>query len=336
MMVGNIGSFGEILLRYAPDIQGDWLKNQSMSSYIGGAELNVASALAKWGLPVKYITAVPENYLGHALVDFVAEKNIQQSDIVFSGSRVGAYYLPVGLELKHAGVIYDRAHSAFSELQPGQLDWEKIMGDCSWFHFSALSPALNENVAAVCKDALEVASRKGLTISVDLNYRSKLWQYTSNPAPIMDGLVKYCDVVMGNVWAVESLLGIPSSVKTSEGKTKAELTDAAAESMLRLHQRYPKSKIFAYTYRLEQQYWALLQKENQLVSSGQYALESLVDKVGSGDCFMAGLIYGLYHQLDPQHIIDYATAAAVGKLQEAGDNTNQTVEMIEQRMILLK
>ena len=185
-MLGKICSFGEILLRYAPDINGDWLKKQSMSCYIGGAELNVASALAKWGLPVKYITAVPENYLGHALVDFVEGKNIQQSDIVFSGSRVGAYYLPVGLELKHAGVIYDRAHSAFSELQPGQLNWEKILADCSWFHFSALSPALNENVAVVCKEALELASKKGLTIYVDLNYRSKLWQYTSSPAPIMD------------------------------------------------------------------------------------------------------------------------------------------------------
>ena len=333
-MLGKICSFGEILLRYAPDINGDWLKKQSMSCYIGGAELNVASALAKWGLPVKYITAVPENYLGHALVDFVEGKNIQQSDIVFSGSRVGAYYLPVGLELKHAGVIYDRAHSAFSELQPGQLNWEKILADCSWFHFSALSPALNENVAAVCKEALELASKRGLTISVDLNYRSKLWQYTSSPAPLMDGLVKYCDVIMGNIWAVESLLGIPTPIKNSEGKTKAQLIDAARESMLQLHQRYPKSKIFAYTYRLDQYYWALLEKENQLVSSGQYVLENLVDKVGSGDCFMAGLIYGLYHQLNPQHIIDYAAAAAVGKLQEAGDSTSQTVEHIQQRMVL--
>lgn len=333
-MAGKICSFGEILLRYAPDINSDWLKNQSMNCYIGGAELNVASALAKWGLPVKYITAVPENYLGHALVDFVEGKNIQQSDIVFSGSRVGAYYLPVGLELKHAGVIYDRAHSAFSELQPGQLDWEKILADCSWLHFSALSPALNENVAAVCKEALEVSSAKGLTISVDLNYRSKLWQYTSDPTPIMNGLVKYCDVIMGNIWAVESLLGIPSPVKNSEGKAKAQLTNAAAESMHQLRQRYPKSKVFAYTYRLEQQYWALLQKENQLVSSGQYALENLVDKVGSGDCFMAGLIYGLYHQLPSQYIIDYAATAAVGKLQEAGDSTSQTVGMIEQRMVI--
>lgn len=204
------------------------------------------------------------------------------------------------------------------------INWEKIFSACSWFHFSAISPALNENVAAVCKEALEAASAMGLTISVDLNYRSKLWQYGKQPVDVMKALVKHCHVIMGNVWAVESLLEITSSIKSSAGKNQQQLTDAAAESIGQLHEQYPKATTFAYTYRLENSYWAILQHANKLAISKQYDITDVVDKVGSGDCFMAGLIYGLYHDYAAQDIIDYAAAAAVGKLQEAGDATKQS------------
>jgi len=151
--------FGEILLRMSPDIKGEWIKNSSMSVYIGGAELNVVNALAKWNVPVQYCTATPNIYLSKAIIESLQQNNIDISKIIFSGDRIGAYYLAQGTDLKNAGVIYDRAHSSFSALQPGTIDWDEMLKDADWFHFSAISPALNENVAVVCKEALEVASK---------------------------------------------------------------------------------------------------------------------------------------------------------------------------------
>ena len=174
---GSVMCFGEILLRMSPVLNREWIHNASMPVYIGGAELNVASALAKWNVPVKYCTAMPDNYLSHDTLEELRLKKIDTSAVYLSGTRIGAYYLPQGADLKNAGVIYDRAHSSFAALQPGMINWDEALKDCSWFHFSAISPALNENAALVCKEALKAATLKGLTISVDLNYRSKLWQY---------------------------------------------------------------------------------------------------------------------------------------------------------------
>jgi 2-dehydro-3-deoxygluconokinase len=321
--------FGELLLRMSPSLNGQGVNNSRMPTYVGGAELNVATALAKWNVPVKYFTALPDNYLSEKIRTEIAEKNIDISAIKFSGNRIGIYYLPQGADLKNAGVIYDRAHSSFSELKPGMIDWEETLKDVSWFHFSAINPALNENIAAVCKEGLEVALKKGLTISIDLNYRSRLWQYGKRPVDVMPELVKYCNVIMGNLWAVENLLGISSPTKDSAGKTKEELKAAADKSFAELRQNYPVAEIFAYTFRLEKEYWAILQSGEERNLSKSFSIEKTADRVGSGDCFMAGLIYGLYKHLEPQVIIDFAAAAAVGKLQEEGDSTNQTVEKIK-------
>jgi 2-dehydro-3-deoxygluconokinase len=167
--------FGELLLRYSPAFNRQWIEDASMPVFIGGAELNVATALAKWSIPTKYVTALPGHALSQEIIQELQHKNIDVSSVLFQGNRIGTYYLPQGADLKNAGVIYDRAGSSFGELQPGMIDWDTTLKDCDWFHFSAISPALNENVAAVCKEALEAASAMGLTISVDLNYRSKLW-----------------------------------------------------------------------------------------------------------------------------------------------------------------
>lgn len=324
--------FGELLLRMSPVLERQWIADAKMPVYIGGAELNVATALAKWKLRVKYSTALPDNYLSKEIMEELRSKNIDVSAIQLSGNRIGTYYLPQGADLKNAGVIYDRDYSSFSELKPGVINWDEALKECSWFHFSAISPALNENAAAVCKEALNAASAKGMTISVDLNYRAKLWQYGKQPQQVMPELVKYCHVIMGNIWAVESLLGIESSVKSSAGKTKEELIETAGKSMLQLHQQYPKATSFAYTFRLEKDYWAVLQHGAEMAVSKQFLIGEVIDKVGSGDCFMAGLIYSLYNKHAAQQIINYAAAAAVGKLQEVGDATQQTIEQVNARV----
>ena len=329
----KIFCFGELLLRLSPMAAGQWIQEASMSAYLGGAELNVANALAGWELPVKYSSALPDNSLSGDIKAHLVTKKIDISAIHAIDGRIGVYFLPAGTDLKSAGVIYDREGSSFSKLKPRMINWEKVLEDCGWFHFSAISPALNEQVAAVCKEGLEVASRKGLTISVDLNYRSKLWNYGVSPTTVMPDLIKHCDVIMGNNWSAESLAGVRSIISSSEGVSDEQLQDAASVSMSEMKQRFSKAQCIAYTFRLPGKYWACMQLGSNFYRSGQYKILKTVDKAGSGDCFMAGLIYGHAHSMEPQETIQFATAAAVGKLQERGDATRQTVEMITQKMV---
>ena len=184
------------------------LSNNQLPFYIGGAELNVAHALALWDLPVKYFTALPGNGLSAQLLNYLQTKGIDTSLITFGEGRIGQYFLTTGHDLKHNALIYDRAGSAFSNLKTGVIDWDKVLEGIGWFHFSAICPAISQNIADVCKEGLEAARRKGVTVSVDLNYRTKLWQYGKTPLQIMPDLVNYCDVVMGNIWAEEMMLGI--------------------------------------------------------------------------------------------------------------------------------
>ncbi len=325
---GAVFCFGELLLRLSPTP--NWINENSLPVFIGGAELNVATALAKWNVSTKYCTALPQNYLSDQIVDYIHQKQIDTSPIKFHGDRIGAYYLPQGSDLKNAGVIYDRSYSSFSILQKGMIDWSSVLKNCTRFHFSAISPALNENVAAVCEEALQAATHLGLTISIDLNYRSKLWQYGVEPSVIMKKLLPYCHVVMGNIWAAESLLNIHSSLENSEHKTHEQLIEAAGLSMQQVHQQYSNVQTMAYTFRLQNQYFAVLQHGGQMEVSKTLELNNIKDKVGSGDCFMGGLIYGLHHNHTPKQIINFAAAAAVGKLAVIGDATNQTVETINE------
>jgi 2-dehydro-3-deoxygluconokinase len=329
---GKIVCFGELLLRYSPVLGGQWIADARMPVYIGGAELNAATALALWHLPIKYCTALPDNYWAKEIAEAIGHKNIDTTAIQFSGDRIGAYMLLQGADLKNAGVIYDRAHSSFAELKPGAIDWDVVLGDCSWFHFSAISPALSEQAAAVCLEAVRAAAAKGLTISVDLNYRAKLWQYGKKPPDIMPQLLRYCDVVMGNIWSVEALLGLPSAIQTSTGLSQEILVDAAGQSMLQLQKAYPKITTTAYTFRLQDTYFGVLRQGPVTAVSPVFSIADAVDKVGSGDCFMAGLIYGLYHRHRPQAIIDFAAAAATGKMGEVGDATQQRVAAINKRL----
>src|ERR1700743_2558074 len=156
-------SYGELLLRICPDADGGWLEENTLPFYVGGAEANVATALALWGTPSAYFTALPDNSLSQQIVDWLSAKKIDLSRVLYQGERMGLYFLPKGKDLKNAGVIYDRAHSSFSNLQPNTIDWDKILTDIGWLHFSAISPALNKNAATICKELLEAAEHKHIT-----------------------------------------------------------------------------------------------------------------------------------------------------------------------------
>lgn len=335
--MNKIFCFGEILLRYSPVLHGGWLQQNSMPAFLGGAELNVATALANWSQPVKYCTALPENYLSEEIIAYVEAKGIDTSSIHLSGSRIGTYYLPQGADLKNTGTIYDRAFSSFAELMPGMIDWNKELEDVCWFHFSAISPALNDNAVDVCEEALKAASAKGITISVDLNYRSKLWQYGKRPVEVMPALVKYCHVVMGNVWSANTLLGIEVDEHIHNDSDKENYLQHSLHTSQKISQAFPNCTYVANTFRFDYKeqgirYFTSLYNNQKQVSSAEYYADAIVDRVGSGDCFMAGLIYGLNNHFDQQKIIDFATAAAYGKLFERGDVTSQQVKTIEERL----
>jgi len=172
--MGKVLSFGELLLRICPDSSGDWLTTNSFPVYVGGAEANVAAALALWEIPSAYMTAVPDNYIARQLTGYLDELNIDTSAVRYEGDRIGLYFLDKGKDLKNAGVIYDRNYSSFSELKVGMVNWDAVFEGVTWFHFSAICPAINQSVADVCEEALIAASAKNIRISIDLNYRAKL------------------------------------------------------------------------------------------------------------------------------------------------------------------
>jgi 2-dehydro-3-deoxygluconokinase len=325
----KICCFGETLLRLSPIMDKKWIVQQQCQSYIGGAELNVATALALWNLPIRYCTALPNNYLSKDITEYIEQLQIDSSHILFTDGRLGIYYLPQGDDLKNSSVIYDRANSAFANLMPNTIDWQIVLKDCNWLHLSAISPALNENVATTCIEAVKIAKQLGVTVSIDLNYRNKLWQYGKAPSAVMKKILPYCDVVMGNIWAAESLLAIPTFLNGNSSNTQANLLEATGKSMLQLHQQYPNVQTMAYTFRLPNEYFAVLQNGSTMEVSTTIALPLIKEKVGSGDCFMAGLIYGLIKKMNNSTIINFAVAAAVTKMDVLGDATTKTVKDIK-------
>jgi 2-dehydro-3-deoxygluconokinase len=328
MAKNKVLCFGELLLRISPAPNNDADKHP-MLLYMGGAEANVATALAGWNTPVKYCTVLPDNFMSKHVIDYLEYKGIYTSSILLAGNRIGIYFLERGADLK-GSMVYDREGSSFSQLKPGMIDWDKILRDVSWFNFTAISPALNNNIADVCLEAVEAASQKGITISLDLNYRSRLWKYGKQPIEIMPQLAKYCDVIMGNIWSANSLLGIGLDATIHDKKSKAAYLSHAQTTSLEIMNTFPKCKTVANTFRFDSDdnnihYYTSLYTNGQQYNSSEFNCQGVVDRSGSGDCFMAGLIYGIYNNNQPQEIIDYASAAAFGKLQEHGDSTDQDI-----------
>jgi 2-dehydro-3-deoxygluconokinase len=322
-------AFGEILLRISPAPAEDSAGKHPMLLYMGGAELNVATALAGWNVPVKYCTILPDNFMSKHVINYLEYKGIYTSSIVYAGNRIGIYFLERGADLK-GSVIYDREHSSFSEVKTGMIDWDKVLHDVEWFDFSAISPALNQNVADVCLEAVEAASKKNITISVDLNYRSRLWKYGKDPIDIMPKLVEHCDVVMGNIWSANTLLGTAIDEHIHDKKSKEAYLEHAKSTSIEIIKQFPKCKVVANTFRFDSAasdvlYYTSLYTGGKHYHSPEWTCRGVMDRSGSGDCFMAGLVYGLYHEHEPQQVLEYATAAAFGKLQEVGDATDQEV-----------
>lgn len=328
--------FGELMLRLSPALNQKWIRDARLNVYVAGAELNVARALAAWGYPSRYVTALPQNYMASEIVDSFPHL-IDRSGILYKEGRLGVYYLPQGQDLKTAGVIYDRSYTAFSRIEKGEIDWQNVLRGSDWFHFSAITPALHPVMPEVVQEALTVAKQQHIPVSIDLNYRSKLWEKGIDPRDVIPSLVANCEVLMGNIWAVDSLLGIAPR-KYPAGLEDREICIAAADEVAsKIFDQFSSVQKIAFTFRYSNEdpihYFATYHTRGHSFVSRALSGTSAKDKVGSGDCFMAGLIHGIRAQKPPQYVIDFAAAAAFGKLFEEGDATRQRIDEIEARFM---
>jgi len=252
------------------------------------------------------------------------EYGIDTSPILIQGDRLGGYYLLSANGLTKGEVLYDRKYSAFSLLKTQEIDWDNIFEDIDWLHFSALTPALNSELAAVCLEGLQIAKRKGITISVDLNYRSRLWQYGKLPIEVMPELVAFADVIMGNIWAANTMLGTPVSEGLDRDSAKDKLVQASVESAEAIFKAFPNCKHVANTFRFmdtpnHNLFFGTYHAPQITAISETQETYAVVDRIGSGDAFMAGLIKGIRGGYNPQEIIDIATDCGFQKLFIAGD-----------------
>lgn len=320
----KIAVFGELLLRVSTKTGNFINSHDGIAIYAGGSEANVASSLACMGTPVSYISRVPDNQLTHQTLSSLTERGVDISRCSFGGDRMGLYFLLSANGLSKGEVVYDRKYSSFSLLKVGTIDWDRLLEGHSWFHWTALTPALNEDTAAVCREALEVARQKGLTISVDLNYRNKLWNYGKSPLAVMPELVAYCDVIMGNIWAAHTMLGIAVDQNLTRETTKEEYFEHANKSASEIFKQYPACKHLAYTFRFMDSpshnlfYGTYHTAEGNFISETNETNE-VIDRIGSGDAFMGGLIHALTTKRSPQEVIAIATSAGFKKLFVQGD-----------------
>jgi 2-dehydro-3-deoxygluconokinase len=327
--------FGEVLLRISPFIQES--NQDPFSIFVGGAEANVARALAGFAVDVQYCSALPNNFMALHIMQFLNNQGVGTEKMILRGDRIGLYYLDQGADLKGA-VIYDRSDSSFAKLQPGTIDWDSVFEGIEWFNFSAITPAISQNLADICLEAVKAANRKNIKVSVDLNYRSRLWKYTGSPIHVMKTLLPYCNLVMGNIWSANILLGIPIDDQIHAKGTKEAYLDQSIQVSKEIISQYPSCEMVANTFRFDKEenqilYYTSLYQGDHHFQTPDFNIGLINDRSGSGDCFMAGLIYGILQNDQPQNILNFATAAAVGKLQERGDGTRQNIEAVNRVLL---
>lgn len=313
-----VAAFGEIMLRLSPSDRQRVVQAHTFDATFGGAEANVAGALAGFGEPSRYITRLPNNDLGLACLMYLRAQGIDTSSVLLGGERMGVYFVEQGSAHRPGQVIYDRARSGFATLEPGMIDWGRALEGVDWFHWTGINPALSESVYRTTHEALEAVRARSLTISCDLNYRSKLWQWGAHPADIMPDLLAFCDVLMGSIWQLQRMFGF----------TPEQIASTAA-ALDALRRAFPRLRTIALTTRSDQGGWTgTLWHDGTMFAGREYQISDAVDPVGGGDAFSAGLIYGLRRLSDPQMALDFALAAGVFKHSVPGDSLLARVEEI--------
>ncbi|UJH68591.1 sugar kinase [Allomuricauda sp. SCSIO 65647] len=331
-------TFGEIMLRLAPQGFLRFSQANNFDVVYGGGESNVAVSLANYGIPVDFVTRLPKNDIGECALMEMRKRGVGTDNIIFGGDRLGIYFLETGAVSRGSKVIYDRAHSAMAEIQQGMVDWESVFTNAQWFHWTGITPAISQGAADACLEAVKVAKSKGMTISTDLNYRKKLWKYNGDREAIMTELTSYCDIVLGNEEDAEMHFGIKPlglDITKQGADVKAEAFLSVCQQMM---EKFPNAKKVITTLRgslsASHNTWAgVLYDGKTMYQSPQYQITHIVDRVGGGDSFMGGLIYGLLtYPQDDQKALNFAVAASCLKHTIKGDANLVTVAEVEKLM----
>ena len=333
--MNKVVTFGEIMLRLSPPGFLRFSQTNSFDVVYGGGESNVAVSLANYGIPVEFITRLPKNDIGECAMMEMRKRGVGMQHVAYGGERLGIYFLETGAVSRGSKVVYDRDHSAMAEITPSMIDWESVFADAKWFHWTGITPAISKSAADTCLEAVKIASQKGIPISTDLNYRAKLWKYGENSEKIMTELTSYCDVILGNEEDAEKHFGIkPEGLDVITGGHEVT-ADAFRSVCKQMMEKFPKAKKVITTLRgsisASHNTWAgILYDGKNTFQSPQYQITDIVDRVGGGDSFMGGLIYGLLtYPDDTQKALNFAVAASCLKHTIKGDANLVTTAEVE-------
>jgi 2-dehydro-3-deoxygluconokinase len=319
----TVVTFGEIMMRLTAPGQQRFAQATNLGITYGGGEANTAAALAQMHVSAAHVTTFPENDLGQAAAAFFHKTGIDTSYFNFRGGRLGLYFMEVGAGIRPSRIVYDRYDSAFAQLDPASFDWEKILAGARWFHWTGITPAVSAAAAQACADAIKTARKLGITISTDVNYRRVLWQYGKSASEVMPDLVEGCDVAVCGKGDAADIFGIQSTdfqdmaqkMKTQFPNLK-QIISTRRETISASHNRLT-GRCF---------------DKNGYIESPTFDLNPIVDRIGGGDAFMAGFIYGSLNYPDTAQALSFATAASALKHTIEGDFNQVSVAEVEQVM----
>lgn len=325
-------TFGELMLRLAPEGYYRFVQADTYGATFGGGEANVAVSLANYGIPVDFVTKLPKHEIGQAAVNSLRRFGVGVDKIVRGGDRIGIYYLEKGASQRPSKVIYDRAGSAIALAKPEEFDWETIFADADWFHFTGITPALSPVTAKICLEAAKAAKAAGLTVSCDLNYRKKLWTREEANAA-MSEICRYVDVCISNEEDAADVFGIRAEgTDVDSGKIEQEGYRCVAKQLTdRFGFRAVAITLRESISANDNRWAAMLYQGGEAYFSRKYSMH-IVDRVGGGDSFGAGLIYGMLEGFDPQKTIEFAVAASCLKHSIEGDYNMVSVSEVESLM----
>jgi 2-dehydro-3-deoxygluconokinase len=312
----QLAAFGEFMLRlHSQDVK-RFLQTSAYEAYYAGAEANVSVLLARLGIPVSYITRVPDNDLVKAGVEQLRGHGVDTAHILYGGDRLALYFTEQGNGIRSTRVIYDRAGTSYASLQPGMIDWKEALGGVSYFHWSGVAAAVSQGAADTCAEALAVAQEKGISISSDFNYRTTLWKYGKHPREVMPDLLSYSRIAVADLDSVAVYYGI-------ETDRNAGFEERFSQCSKALQEKLPRLEVLAMSFRktqgIQHAYSGALLYKGATYFSARHELPFVTDQIGSGDAFTGGMLYGLMSGLDPQQIIDFATACGALKQSIVGD-----------------
>lgn len=320
----KVVALGEILLRFSTTDHLRISQSNAFNADYGGSELNVLTSAANFGMDCEMVTVLPDNDLGMAAIMQMRKFNIGTQFIPKTGERLGLYFLEKGASVRGSKIIYDRAHSSFSQIQTGMINWEEVFKEADWFHWSGITAGVSQGAADVCLEAIEVAYKMGLTISTDFNYRANLWNYGKSAGEVMKAMVSKCHIILAGDYASRQYFDIHAT-----GDTEDDLNKSLCE---KLKARFPVAKKIIITHRdnisaLHNKWSAVLYADGKLLKSQTYDITDIVDRIGAGDSFMGALIYGLNH-FEDQRALEFAVAASCLKHTVYGDANLVTAQEV--------